>query len=117
MTSTAFVAIKCTPRISTAPPVFMAQTCSDSLCKKKEYDQEANEAPNGCSERRSDARVLFSQAHGRALNGLRVALKFRIYTPGLQVYKWYPLWGLKSINSTYFGLFGAPGIGFIVYGV
>ena len=28
---------------------------------------------------------------------------------GLQVGKWYLLWGLKSINRTYFGLFGAPG--------
>ena len=23
--------------------------------------------------------------------------------------KWYLLWGLKAINRTYFGLFGAPG--------
>ena len=35
----------------------------------------------------------------------------RVYTQGLQVCKWYLLWGLKSINRTYFGLFGAPGIG------
>ena len=31
-------------------------------------------------------------------------------TQGLQVCKWYLLWGLKSINRTYFGLFGAPGL-------
>ena len=30
-------------------------------------------------------------------------------TQGLQVCKWYLLWGLKPINRTYFGLFGAPG--------
>ena len=30
-------------------------------------------------------------------------------TQGLQVCKWYVLWGLKSINRTYFGLFGALG--------
>ena len=30
-------------------------------------------------------------------------------TLGLQVYKYDLLWGLKSVNSTYFGLFGAPG--------
>ena len=30
-------------------------------------------------------------------------------TQGLQVCKWYLLWGLKSMNRTYFGLFGAPG--------
>ena len=29
---------------------------------------------------------------------------------GLQVYKYDLLWVLKSVNSTYFGLFGAPGI-------
>ena len=29
---------------------------------------------------------------------------------GLQVCKWYLLWGLKSISRTYFGLFGATGI-------
>ena len=31
---------------------------------------------------------------------------------GLQVYKHCLLWVLKSVNSTYVGLFGAPGIGF-----
>ena len=30
-------------------------------------------------------------------------------TQGLQVCKWYLLWGLKSVNRTYFGLFGATG--------
>ena len=34
-----------------------------------------------------------------------------VYSQGLQVCKWYLLWGLKSINRTYFGLFGGPGIG------
>ena len=33
-----------------------------------------------------------------------------VITQGLQVCKWYLLWGLKSINRTYFGLFGAPGL-------
>ena len=28
---------------------------------------------------------------------------------GLQVCKYYLLWGLKYVNMTYFGLFGAPG--------
>ena len=30
---------------------------------------------------------------------------------GIQVRKQYPLWGLKYINSSYFGLFGSPGLG------
>ena len=34
-----------------------------------------------------------------------------ILSLALQVYTQYLLWGLKSINSTYFGLFGAPGYG------
>ena len=34
-----------------------------------------------------------------------------IYCQRLQVCKWYLLWGLKSINRTYFGLIGALGIG------
>ena len=32
-----------------------------------------------------------------------------MFSLGLQVYKQYLLWGLKSIYSTYFGLFGALG--------
>ena len=40
-------------------------------------------------------------AHGRAA--------YLDQTQGLQVCKWYLLWGLKSINRTYFGLFGALG--------
>ena len=37
-----------------------------------------------------------------------------VYSQGLQVWKWYLLWGLKSIHRTYFGLFGALGIVLVV---
>ena len=32
-----------------------------------------------------------------------------LFPKGSKYAKWYLLWGLKSINRTYFGQFGAPG--------
>ena len=49
----------------------------------------------------------------RVLNSFRRSSNRQLPEPrvfqGLQVCKWYLLWGLKSINRTYFGLCGAPG--------
>ena len=36
-----------------------------------------------------------------------------LYYPGAPSIQIVPLWGLKSINSTYFGLFGAPGLWYL----
>ena len=44
---------------------------------------------------------------------IQTPYNFQSSTQGLQVCKWYLLWGLKSINRTYFGLFGALGVSYI----